>query len=149
MTTSKAFPNKSRRKLMGRTFSAATGITANFDIVMKMTPKDLRKSLASTQSAPPPVTGGEDQKDPGEAARAQFKIETAELKKKQDSARRAKLFDPRPLVGVTVPSSEKKNPITKAKRKSDAKDKVSKTIARNEQVRFIYFFYLFSSCFFF
>ena len=64
-----------------------------------------------------------------------------EMKKRQDRARRAKLFDPRPLVGVTVPSSEKKNPITKAKRKSEAKVKVSKTMARNEQVRFDFFFF--------
>lgn len=142
-------PGKARRKLMKRNHSAATGISENFDRVMKMTPKDLRKSLASTQSEPPPVTGGEDQKDPGEAARAQFKIEQAEVKKRQDRARRAKLFDPRPLVGVTVKSSEKKNPITKAKRKSEAKVKVSKTMARNEQVRFILFFLFFSIFFIF
>jgi hypothetical protein len=126
---------KSRRKLMGRSFSAATGITENFDIVMKMSPKDLRKSLASTQSLPPPLEGGEDIKNPGDAARAQFKSEQAKLMKRKDKAKRAKLFDPIRMVGAMVPSwPTRKNPIMKAKRAKEAKEKVAITMKRNEQL---------------
>ena len=127
-------PTKSRRKLMGRSFSAATGILTNFDIVLSMKPKDLRKSLASTQSVPPPMTGGEDIKDPGEAARAQFLIESAALRKRKDKAKRAKLFDPIRTLGLTVSSMEKKNPIAKKRREKEAKLKIATTMARNKQL---------------
>jgi pSer/pThr/pTyr-binding forkhead associated (FHA) protein len=127
-------PAKSRRKLMGRKFSAATGISENFEIVMKMKPKDLRKSLASTQSAPPAVTGGENLRDPGEAARAQFLLETAALKKRKERAKRAKLFDPIRKVGIVVSTMERKNPIMKKKREKAAKLKIAKTMARDKQL---------------
>ena len=123
--------DKKRKKLMGRSFSSATGITENFDIVMKMKPNDLRKSLMATQSVPPTVEGIETIKDPAKAARVQYLAEEKLLKKRKERAKRAKLFDPIRLVGAIVPILEHKNPIKKLKNQKKAKKKLKTTIARN------------------
>jgi pSer/pThr/pTyr-binding forkhead associated (FHA) protein len=125
-------PGLSRRKKQTRVFSAATGIHENFALVLKMKPKDLRKSLASTQ-APPPPPRPPHRPHSAKAANMKYKKEMDDKKRRADA--RKNPYDPQRYAGAVVSSAEKKNPDAEARRKREAKQKVDKNMRMQKRLQ--------------
>lgn len=125
-------PGLARRKKQTRTFSAATGVYENFALVLNLKPRDLRKSLASTQ-APAPPPRPPHRPHSAKAANLKYKKDVADKKRRAEA--RKNPYDPQRYVGTIVSSKQKKNPFAEAKRKVKAKIKVENNMKREETLQ--------------